>query len=289
MKVVKSSNCIYAFSPSMQPVEMIEPGDTVIFETIDALGGQVKSEEDTANLDFSKVNPATGPIFVKKAQTGKTLEVKILDIEILDRGIIVAEEGFGVLPDVARGFEAKILQIKNNFIHFNNFRLPVDPMIGVIGVAPQDGEFPTGTAHKHGGNMDTKHIKPGNILYLPIFQEGALLALGDVHALMADGEVCVSACEVGSKVTVRVKVVDMELEWPVVETKEGYFILVSLPDINEAFREVTAQAVRFLSDRLKISFAEAYMLSSLVVDIQVSQLVDPNKTVRAFIPKVIFH
>ncbi|MFN3283259.1 MAG: acetamidase/formamidase family protein [Pseudothermotoga sp.] len=288
MKVIKSSNCIYAFSPSMQPVEMIEPGDTVIFETIDALGGQVKNEEDTANLDFSKVNPATGPVFLKNAQTGKALEVKILDIEILDRGVIVAEEGFGVLPHVVRGFEAKILQIKNNFVHFDNFRLPIDPMIGVIGVAPQDGEFPTGTAHKHGGNMDTKHIKPGNILYLPIFQEGALLALGDVHALMADGEVCVSACEVSSKVTVKIDVVDMELEWPVVETKEGYFIVVSLPDINEAFREVTAQAVSFLSDRLRISFDQAYMLSSLVVDIQVSQLVDPNKTVRAFIPKMIF-
>ncbi|HEY8542760.1 MAG TPA: acetamidase/formamidase family protein, partial [Pseudothermotoga sp.] len=116
-----------------------------------------------------------------------------------------------------------------------------------------------------------------------------LFALGDVHALMSDGEVCVSACEVGSKVTVKIEVVDRKIDWPIVETSKGYFILVSLPDINEAFREATKQAVNFLSERLEISFDKVYMLASLVVDIQVSQLVDPNKTVRAFIPKTIFH
>lgn len=288
MKVVGSSNRIYAFSPSMQPVEIIEPGEIVIFETIDALGGQINDEKDTTNLDFSKVNPATGPVYIKEAHVGETLKVKILDIEIYDKGVIVAEEGFGVLTNVVKGFKAKILQIKNGFIHFDNFRLSTDPMIGVIGVAPQEGEFPTGTAYKHGGNMDTKQIKSGNILYLPIFQDGALFALGDVHALMADGEVCVSACEVDSKVTVKIEVVNMKIDWPIVETKEGYFILVSLPDTDEAFREATRQAVKFLSDRLGISFDKAYMLASLVVDIQVSQLVDPNKTVKAFIPKAIF-
>lgn len=288
MKVIGSSNRIYAFSPLMQPVEIIEPGEIVIFETIDALGGQIKDEKDTTSLDFSKVNPATGPVYIKEAHVGETLKVKILDIEIYDKGVIVAEEGFGVLTNVVKGFEAKILRIKNGFIHFDNFRLSTDPMIGVIGVAPQEGEFPTGTAYKHGGNMDTKQIKSGNILYLPIFQDGALFALGDVHALMADGEVCVSACEVDSKVTVKIEVVNMKIDWPIVETKEGYFILVSLPDTDEAFREATRQAVKFLSDRLGISFDKAYMLASLVVDIQVSQLVDPNKTVKAFIPKAIF-
>ncbi|WP_041082206.1 acetamidase/formamidase family protein [Thermotoga profunda] len=289
MKKIRSSNCIYAFSSLMKPVETIEPGEIVVFETVDALGGQIKDENDTAYLDFSKVNPATGPVFIKEAYSGKVLKVKILDIEIFDKGVIVAEEGFGVLPDVVKGFKAKIVEIKNNMVCFDNLRLPIDPMIGVIGVAPEEGEFPTGTAHRHGGNMDTKQVKSGNIIYLPIFQDGALFALGDVHALMSDGEVCVSACEVGSKVTVKIEVVDRKIDWPIVETSKGYFILVSLPDINEAFREATKQAVNFLSERLEISFDKVYMLASLVVDIQVSQLVDPNKTVRAFIPKTIFH
>ena len=289
MKMIRSSNCIYAFSSLMKPVEIIEPGEIVVFETADALGGQIKDENDTAYLDFSKVNPATGPVFIKEACFGKTLKVKILDIEIFDKGVIVAEEGFGVLPDVVKGFKAKVVEIKNNMVYFDNLKLSIDPMIGVIGVAPEKGEFPTGTAHRHGGNMDTKQVKSGNIIYLPIFQDGALFALGDVHALMSDGEVCVSACEVGSKVTVKIEVVDRKIDWPIVETYKGYFILVSLPDINEAFKEATKQAVNFLSERLEISFDKAYMLASLVVDIQVSQLVDPNKTVRAFIPKTIFH
>ncbi|HOJ89151.1 MAG TPA: acetamidase/formamidase family protein [Pseudothermotoga sp.] len=288
MKLIKSDNCIYAFSQSMQPVETAEPGEILLFETSDALGGQIKDENDTTNLDFSKVNPATGPVFIKNAHVGQTLKVKILDIEISDRGVIVAEEGFGVLPDAIKGFKAKVLEINNGFICFDNITLSIDPMIGVIGVAPEKGEFPTGTASKHGGNMDTKYIKSGSTLYLPIFQEGALLALGDVHALMADGEVCVSACEVGSKVTIKTELIDRKINWPVVETDQGYFILVSLPDINEAFREATLQSVELLSEQLRIPFEKAYMLASLVVDIQISQLVDPNKTVRAFVPKRIF-
>ncbi len=287
MKKICSSEVIYAFSPVMTPVETVEPGEVIVFETLDALGGQIKTEQDTANLDFSKVNPATGPVFVKGATAGKTLKIKILDIEIADKGVIVSEEGFGVLPELTKGFKVKILQIDDGLIHFGNLRLPVDPMIGVIGVAPNKDEFPTGTAHKHGGNMDTKQIKTGSTLYLPIFQEGALLALGDVHALMADGEVCVSACEVGAKVMVMVDIVDQKTQWPMIETKEGYFIVVSLPDIEQAIIEVTAQAVSFLSDMLKISTVDAYMLASLVVDIQISQLVDPNKTAKAFIPKSV--
>ncbi|MEJ5229436.1 MAG: acetamidase/formamidase family protein [Pseudothermotoga sp.] len=287
MKRISSSDCIYAFSPVMKPVETVDGGEVLIFETLDALGGQIKTENDTAQIDFSKVNPATGPVFIYGAKAGKTLKVKVLEIEIDTKGVIVAEEGFGVIPEMVNGFVPKILDIRDNLVHFDGLKIPINPMIGVIGVAPEKDEFPTGTAHRHGGNMDTKYIREGSTLYLPIFQEGALLALGDVHALMADGEVCVSACEVSAKVLVKVDVVDWQIKWPIVETKDGYFIIVSLPDINEAFKEVTSEAVKFLSERLKISMKSAYMLASLVVDIQISQLVDPNKTARAFIPRTI--
>jgi len=287
MKRISSSNCIYAFSPAMKPVESVDSGELLIFETLDALGGQIKTENDTAQIDFSKVNPATGPVFIFGAKPGKTLKIKVLEIETGSKGVIVAEEGFGVIPEMVNGFAAKILDIKNNLVYFDGLKIPINPMIGVIGVAPEVDEFPTGTAHRHGGNMDTKYIREGSTLYLPIFQEGALLALGDIHALMADGEVCVSACEVSAEVTVKVNVVDWQIKWPIVETKDGYFIIVSLPDINEAFREATLEAVKILSERLNISVKSAYMLASLVVDIQVSQLVDPNKTVRAFIPKAV--
>jgi hypothetical protein len=193
--------------------------------------------------------------------------VEIIDIEISsDRGVIVVEEGFGVLRDVVKGFRAKILPIRGGNVLFNDLSIPIRPMIGVIGVAPQGQEFPTGTAHRHGGNMDTKQITAGSKVYLPIFQEGALLALGDVHAVMGDGEVCVSACEVPATVTVRVDVLDRTIEWPMVETDQDLYVLVSLPSLEEACEEATRVAVKMLSEAKKLSFEDAYMLASLIVD-----------------------
>lgn len=133
--------------------------------------------------------------------------------------------------------------------------------------------------------MDTKEITVGSRVHLPIFQDGAMLALGDVHAVMGDGEVCVSACEVPAVVTVRVDVEDVSIEWPMVETKEDIYILVSLPRIEEAFEQATYTAVKLLSEKKNMPIEEAYMLASLIVDVGVSQLVDPNLTVKAKISK----
>lgn len=286
MRIVSRNDVIYAFSPHMKPSLSVRAGETVQFETLDALGGQVQNEKDVMNLDFSKVNPATGPVFVEGAKAGKTLIVEIVDIRISsDRGVIVAEEGFGVLKNVVKGFRAKILPIRDGNVLFSDLSIPIKPMIGVIGVAPREEEFPTGTAHRHGGNMDTKEITIGSKLYLPIFQEGALLALGDVHAVMGDGEVCVSACEVPAIVTVRVDVLDRTIEWPMVETDQDLYVLVSLPSLEKACEEATRVAVRLLSEARKLSFEDAYMLASLIVDVGISQLVDPNLTAKVRIPK----
>lgn len=286
MKLVPRDNLIYAFSPTMEPVMTVRPGEVVQFETLDALGGQVRNEEDIMTLDFSKVNPATGPIYVENAKKGQTLVVEILNIEIVsDRGVIVAEEGFGVLKNVVKGFKAKILPIHDGCVIFAGVSIPVRPMIGVIGVAPESEEFSTGTAHRHGGNMDTKEIGIASKVHLPIFQDGALLALGDVHAVMGDGEVCVSACEVPARVTVRLDVEDETIPWPLVETKEDLYVIVSLPKLEDACEEATRVAVEMLGRARRLSFEEAYMLASLIVDVGISQLVDPNLTVKAKIPK----
>ena len=91
-------------------------------------------------------------------------------------------------------------------------------MIGVIGVAPNEGEISCGTPGDHGGNMDTTLIAEGATLYFPVFHKGALFSLGDVHAAMGDGEVCVSGIEIPAKVTVTLEVIkDQSLSVPVVE------------------------------------------------------------------------
>jgi len=171
---------------------------------------------------------------------------------------------------------------------FGELRLPARPMIGVIGVAPDEEGYPTGTAHRHGGNMDTKEIVAGSTVYLPVAQPGALLALGDVHAVQGDGEVCVSACEVAARVTVEIDLVQgRRADWPLVELGEAVYVLVSLPTIEAALEEATRQAVRLIRAARHLSHEDGYMLASLAADVGVSQLVDPNKTAKVRIPTAI--
>jgi len=137
--------------------------------------------------------------------------------------------------------------------------------------------------------MDTQEIAAGATLYLPAFQHGALLAIGDVHAAMGDGEVCITGCEVAASVVVEVDVLKGQAPtWPTLETEDAVYILVSLPTIGEALVEATRQGVRFLERARRTSFEDAYILSSLAMNVRVSQLVDPNKTAKAVIPKHLF-
>ncbi|AMM54011.1 acetamidase/formamidase family protein [Pyrococcus kukulkanii] len=285
MIVVPKEKHVYSFGPDIKEVARVKPGEIVVFETLDALGGQIKSEDDTVEkIDFSRVNPATGPVYVEGAKRGMALKVKILDIEVADRGVIVTAPGAGVLGDKVKKPRTKICEIKNGFVHFNGIRIPVRPMVGVIGVASEE-DVPTGTPGRHGGNMDTNLITMGSTVYFPVFKDGAYLALGDLHAVMADGEVCVSACEVSGRVTVRVDIIDWRIEWPVVETSDSYYILVSHENLEEAVREAVEQGVKFIMEKRGLSWDKAYMLASLIMDVQVSQLVDPKKTIRVRIPK----
>jgi amidase len=289
MKTIPSSEHIYAFTPNLEAADTIRLGEVVCFDTLDAFGGQVRIETDIlAGLDFNRVNPATGPISIDGLVPGDTLTVVIDAIDMEDQGAIVTGPGLGVLGDEIENHATRILPIRDGHVHFGDLVLKACPMIGVIGVASATNSFPTGTAHRHGGNMDTKEIGVGTTLYLPVFQDGGMLAMGEVHAVMGDGEVCVSACEVSAQITVRCeRIAGRSLDWPLVETNDAVHILVSLPSIEEALKEATRQAVQFLQSARSLSKEEAYMLTSLAVDMGVSQLVDPNKTAKASIPKAI--
>ncbi|AEH24388.1 acetamidase/formamidase family protein [Pyrococcus yayanosii] len=285
MILIPKEKHVYSFGPNMKPVARAKPGDIVVFETIDALGGQIKDESDTIEkIDFSRVNPATGPLYVENAKRGKVLAVEILDIEIAGRGIVVTAPKAGVLGDKVEKPRTRICEIKDGTVHFGNLKIPVKPMIGVIGVA-YDEEIPTGTPGRHGGNMDTNLITKGTILYLPVFKEGGLLAIGDLHAVMGDGEVCVSACEVSGRVKVKVDVLDGVLEWPLLETADAYYLLVSMEKLDDAIREGVELGVEALAKANGLEWDDAYMLASLVMDVEISQLVDPAKTIRVRIPK----
>lgn len=290
MKIIKDHN-IYKFSHDMGYVDKVVPGEVFMVKTNDCFFQQIRSEDQlVTEIDFSKVNPAIGPIYVEGAQPGDLLKIKILDIDIDDKGVAIVLQGGGVLAKEASKSKTRIVAIEDGYALFNNIKIPINPMIGVIGLAPakEDGEWITAVPWKHGGNMDTTDIKAGSNLYLPVRQKGALLALGDCHGAMGDGEVSMAGLEIPANVILQVELIKGKATtWPLVETKDEMMIIASGDNVDQAIETVTSQAVEYLSHGLDISWEDAYILASISLNLRISQVVNEKKTVRGAISKNI--
>lgn len=291
MKMIDGSKVIYSFKPDMPFIEKIKTGEVFKIKTNDCFLGQLRSESEVfEEIDHSLLNPATGPIFIEGAEIGDILKVEILNIEVDSKGVSVLIPGEGVLGEQVKNPVTRVIPIKDGYAQFKGLSLPIRPMIGVIGVAPsaEDGECPTDTPWKHGGNMDTIDITAGTTLFLPVKQKGGLFALGDCHALMGDGEVCVTGCEIGAEVTLKMDLIKgKSITWPLLETGTHTMIIASGNTLEDAVKSASNQAVAHLQDGLSLSWEDAYILSSLAVDFRISQVVNPTKTVRAVIPKTL--
>ncbi|WP_121664879.1 acetamidase/formamidase family protein [Metabacillus litoralis] len=286
--IINRSQPIYAFSKEHSPISNINSGETVIIETYDCFENQITSADSTyESLDWSKVNPATGPVYVEGAEVGDILEVTIDDIKLEDQGVMAVSPGMGVLGEKITNFEAKLIPIENGKAIFNeNIHIPLNPMIGVIGVAPQGEPISCGTPGSHGGNMDNKMITKGTTLYFPVFQQGALFALGDLHAAMGDGEICVTGIEIAGQVTVTLKVIKgKSLYNPVLETDEFIGTIVSAKTLDEAVKLSVEDMVELLQDKLNLPLSELTMLLSAVGQTEICQVVDPLVTTRFLVPK----
>lgn len=287
MKEISKDNVIYEFSSEHTPVEYIECGEVVLIHTEDALGGQIRSENDSlSDINWSKVNPATGPLYIRGAERGDTLIVDILDIEVPEKGVCLVVPGYGALKDVKFNAKVKIVDIKDGYVLFDGLKIRIKPVIGTIGVAPYGSPIPTGVPYKHGGNLDCTEITKGVKLYLPVAVEGALFAAGDLHAVQADGELCVASVEIPGKVLVKFNVIKgRQAEWPIVEVNDHFSILVSDESLDKAVSIASDQAVKALMRAKGLSFEDAYILGSLCADLAINQVVDPKKGVRVILPK----
>ena len=237
-------------------------------------------------LDWSRINPATGPVYIKGAEPGDTLKVEILKIELAPQAATVEAPGEGITGVAATEECTKILPIVDNCAVFNEkLSLPVCAMIGVIGTAPVEESIATGTPSFHGGNMDCKRIGEGATLYLPVNVPGALLAMGDLHAVMGDGEVCVCGAEIAGEVTVRVSVIHGQpLPLPFLVTQEHAMAIYSAEGLDASAEGATLRMREFLINQVDMLPHEAGMLLSLTGDLRICQAVDPNKTCRMEVP-----
>jgi amidase len=281
----------YFFAPENLPAIKVDPGTTIIFETLDALDDQVHSDSDLASkVDLNHVNGATGPVFINGAMPGDTLVAEILDIHPWDWGAALIIPGFGFLQDTIPGPYTKVVQIeKDGSMRFGEkVLLPGRAMIGTIGVAPKKA-ITTLSSGPHGGNLDTTDIRSGSKLYLPVLVDGALFGVGDVHATMGDGEVCGTGVECGADVTIKLDLLkDYPIERPRIETPKEIMSVASAEGLNEAIKMALEDMVSWLQADHSLSGEEAYVLASLAGDVRIGQVVDPAVTVRVAIPKGIF-
>lgn len=288
MQTLSNKDVIYSFSKLNSPVLQVKPGDTVAIETYDCFKNQIQSaNQEIAAIDWDQINPATGPIFIEGAAYGDLLKVTIDDLEIGSQGVMVTGPGLGVMGHRHEKMESKIIPIKGGKAIFNEqVHLPLNPMIGVIGVAPEGAPVSCGTPGAHGGNMDTKLITKGAVLYFPVFADGALFALGDFHAAMGDGEISVSGIEVPGKATVTFDLIKgMHSKYPVLQNEEGAAILVSAMTLDEAVKTAVEEMIDLLLPYTDLSVSEMTMLMSAAGETQISQVVDPLVTARFFVPQ----
>lgn len=290
---------------SIAPVLEIESGEIVELEVTDASGGQLDRDStvaDVAALDFTRVNPVTGPVFVKGAAPGDVLEVEIVSLRPRDWGWTAIIPGFGLLADEFGEPWLQISTVEGDRVAFlDDVVLPFEPFPGTIGVAPAEpGEHSIVPPSRWGGNLDIKHLRVGTRLLLPVGVEGALFSVGDTHAAMGDGEVCGTAVEAPMDIAVRLDVrrgLSIAAPQYVVAPGElarteagGYHVCTGVAtDLMEATRDATRAAIAHIVERRGGTVQEAYALVSVACDLRIHEVVDvPNWVVGCFVPDGLF-
>jgi len=290
----------YTIGPHADPVLHVQPGDTVVVDTRDAFGGRIVSESTVPSevLKMPYVNPQSGPIFVAGAQKGDALAVGIQSIEPRGpqpRGTTCLVPHFGALtgtdrtvtlqeplPELVR----KSVVTEEGITWNDRLTLPYEPFIGTIGTSPEIESIAALKPDRHGGNMDLPSVGPGSTLYLPVQVPGALLYLGDGHAIQGDGELCGVAIEIATTTTLHIDVVKgWSLGWPRLENDDCIMSIGSARPLEDATRVAYADLIAWMVTDHGFDQWDAYMLLSQIGRIRLGNVVDPNYTVGASIAK----
>ena len=284
------SKTLFSFDKDLEPVLKVPSGETVRIRTKDCFGNQLQGPEDQlSEIDWEAINPATGPIYVEGAVAGGTLKVHIDNIELDAQTSSCTGKDEGVCGDRFSDWATHFCKVEDGKVVWDErLSILLAPMIGVIGVAPEGEPVNCGTPGKHGGNMDNTAIAAGATLYFPVAVDGALFGCGDMHAVMGDGEVSVSGAEVAGYATVTLTALpELSVPNPLIENETHFGIIVSAESLDKAAELAVQQMVDLLASRTNESEADLVMLLSLVADVRVCQMVDPEKTVRFMVPKYV--
>jgi acetamidase/formamidase len=298
------------YDSTAKPVLTVHSGDTVRIQTVSTCGSRedleklkVKPEQippytDTIYQAMPKdVGPGghilTGPVAIAEAEPGDVLEVQILkvdlDVDFACNGFFL---GFGFLPMEYPYSHSRIIPLDRQRMigtFAPGIELPLKPFFGSMGIAPPEGKVDSGPPFSHAGNLDNKELIAGTTLYIPVAVKGALFEVGDGHAAQGNGEIDIEALETYLTGTFRFVVhKDRHLLWPRAETPDHYISMGFSKDLKEATEHAARDMIAFLMEEKHLDRDEAYMLTSVAVDLDITQLVDGNVGVHALLPKRIF-
>lgn len=289
-QVIRKGDLKYALAATDSLVAEIENGEIVEVETELNIGGHLITHHDCTlsadDVTLPFVNPATGPVRVKGAKPGDMLVVKVIDVGVHGPGYTALWPGVGIFPDWVRrkefGVHAHVVRVEDGVVHWSDdIKLDAKPMVGVIGVAPVAGGVLTIDNGTHGGNLDVQEVTNGNLVFLPVYQEGAYLYFGDVHALQGDGEVNgMGAIEIRGHIKVQVYVVPAaaRLNWPRIETPTHICTLGCARPLDDALRIAFEEMVYWLEAGYGLPAREAYMLLGQIAEARCTQMVNPKYT-----------
>ena len=303
----------FGWDNSIVPVQRVEPGSTILFHCQDSSGGQIGPSStlaDVKNLDFGRINPVSGPIFVMGAESGDALKITIDRFlpQIIDGsgfGWTANVPGFGLLADQFPEPALCLWKFNPDLLAPALFgqegRVPLKPFAGTMGNAlAEPGLHSIVPPRRVGGNLDIRDLTAGTILYLPVEVAGALFSVGDTHAAQGDGEVCGTAIESPMDVVLTIDLVKKaNLKTPRFTTPEpmtrhidakGYEATTGIaPDLMTAARDAVAAMIDLLCANRQMAAVDAYMLVSTCADLRISEIVDmPNWVVSFYFPRCIF-
>jgi len=297
----------FGWDNSIPPAAFVAPGSSIEFECQDSSAGQLTSNStaaDVAALDFGKINPVSGPVYIDGAEPGDVVKVTINEFKPSGFGWTANIPGFGLLADQ---FEKEALHIwsydKDTLVPAAfgpGGKVPLKPFAGTIGLAPAEaGLHSIVPPRRVGGNLDIRDLAAGTILYLPVEVPGALFSIGDTHAAQGDGEVCGTAIESPMNVALTLDLVKNEkLEMPRFTTpgpvtrhldQKGYEVTTGIgKDLMQGARAAVSQMVNLLASRYNMAAVDAYMLCSVCGDLRISEIVDqPNWVVSFYFPRMV--
>lgn len=303
----------FGWDNSLTPAERVEPGSTILFHCHDSSAGQLGPQStvaDVAALDFGKINPVSGPIYIEGAEPGDAVKVTLESFAPQAQGgkgwgWTANIPGFGLLAD--QFTEAALINWSFDpssmapALWSKEGRVPLKPFTGTIGNAlAEPGLHSVVPPRRVGGNLDIRDLSAGSTLWLPVEVAGALFSVGDTHAAQGDGEVCGTAIESPMDVVLTLDLVKgANLKTPRFQTSgpvtrhldaKGYEVTTGIgPDLMQASREAVANMVDHLCATRGMAAVEAYMLVSTCGDLRISEIVDmPNWVVSFYFPRCVF-